>query len=51
MPSHVSKVIFKIQSAKTNWTKPWWKPVLIGTCIVLGLAQVFGSIVVYLTYR
>lgn len=40
-----------MQSPKTNWIKPWWKPVLIGTCVVLGLAQVTGSIVVYFAYR
>lgn len=40
-----------MQKQKIDWTKPWWKPVLIGTCIVLGLAQVIGSVFVYFAYR
>ncbi|WP_161807927.1 hypothetical protein [Ensifer adhaerens] len=47
----VSEVTYPMQQPKTNWTKPWWKPVLIGACVVLGLAQVIGSIVVYFAYR
>lgn len=39
-----------MRNSKTDWTKPWWKSVLIGTCVVLGLAQVIGSIVVYFAY-
>ena len=32
-------------------SKPRWKLVLIGACVVLGLAQVIGGIVVYFAYR
>ena len=36
-----------MQRPKANWTKPWWKPMLIGVCVVLGLAQLIGSAVLY----
>ncbi|MBP2238513.1 hypothetical protein J2Z31_005050 [Sinorhizobium kostiense] len=39
-----------MQGPKANWRKSLWKPILLAVCIMLGLAQVIGSIVLYLVH-
>ncbi|AWM29305.1 hypothetical protein ABIA14_006607 [Sinorhizobium fredii] len=39
-----------MQRPKADWTKPWWKPILFALCVVLGFAQLIGSVVLYFAH-